>query len=392
MLTVADTTAPLELFKKNGYYVVDDKIYNHKVNALEAASREGSHVAWHFNDEVYRSCDWKTPIQTNILELYRLRAQQLRERYDRLVLLFSGGADSTTILKAFLANGIHLDEIIYEGPFTHLLGRHRVSTDPDPSNLLSEWDFSARPMLEFVSKNFPRTKITIIDGVERLDNEDYEDTCTLVLAHNYVIVKRHRRIEQRLREISDTITKNFAVLPGVDKPFVTVNHNVMTAYFEDNRCFLKSDDAEGYQRQVEYFYWSPDFPEISVKQAQLLYQTVLARPNVRYLFDPAMTTDQERAGRIWRGTRRDLISEIVYPSWDMNTFQVFKSDSVVNSLHYQWATDLDDPAIDSWRSSIAARLGVIDDRFLEKKQDGSLITYRPIYHRHVYPVGMLPPL
>ena len=392
MYKIADTAAPLEFFRKNGFYVVGNEIYNHKVNALEAASRTGQDVHWNFNNEFFESIDWKTPIHTDIRDLYKMRAQQLRDKYDHLVLLYSGGADSTTILKAFLDNNIHLDEIIYDGPFTHLLGKHKVSNDPDPANLISEWDFSAKPTLEYVSKNFPKTKITLIDGLDKLTPEDYEDTCTLVLAHNYVIIKRHRKIEDRLREISDKITKNFAVLPGIDKPHTVVDYNVLCAIFDDNRCFLKSDYADGYERCVEYFYWTPDFPEIVVKQNQLIYQSIQSRPNIRYFFDSALTTKEQRMGIPYRSAKRDLLSEIVYPTWNIKTFQAIKSDSVVNSAHYQWATDLDDPTIDSWRSSVNTRLNIINNKYLERKGDGSLLTYRPLYPRRVYPVGLLPKL
>jgi len=46
--------------------------------------------------------------------LYALRARQLREKYDYLVLYFSGGADSTNILKTFIDNNIFLDEIVMQ--------------------------------------------------------------------------------------------------------------------------------------------------------------------------------------------------------------------------------------------------------------------------------------
>lgn len=389
MHKIVDTTAPLEFFRKTGFYVVGNEIYNHKVNALEAASRTGQAVSWNFNNEVFESIDWKRPIQTDIRDLYRMRAQQLRERYDHLVLLFSGGADSTTILKAFIDNNIHLDEIIYEGPFTHLLGKHEVSNNPDPTNLLSEWDFSAKPTLEYVSKNFPQTKITLVDGLDKLTSEDYEDTCTLVLAHNYVVIKRHRKIEERLREISEKITKNFAVLPGIDKPHVNVHYDVLCGTFDDNRCFLKSDYADGYNRCVEYFYWTPDLPEIAIKHVQLIYETINRIPSTRYFFDNAMTTLEERKGKPFRLQRRNLISEIVYPDWNVGTFQAIKSESVINSLHYQWATDIDDVSIESWRSSINTRLALIDNKYLNKSNDGTLICYQPLFPRRPYPVGQL---
>lgn len=63
----------------------------------------------------YMSSDWtKEPIES-FEELKKRRAEQLREKYSYLVLYFSGGADSTTMVNAFLKNNIHVDEIVTAG-------------------------------------------------------------------------------------------------------------------------------------------------------------------------------------------------------------------------------------------------------------------------------------
>lgn len=389
---IADTIAPLEVFRKNGYYTVGDNIYSHKITALEQASKSNQEISWNFNNELFESIDWKIPVATSINDLYKMRAQQLRDQYDHLVLLYSGGADSTVILKAFLDNGIHLDEIIYDGPFAQMMGKYKASKNPDPTNIISEWDFAAKPMLDSVSKNFPRTKITLIDSTEKLETEDTDDTCTLTLAHNYVIVKRHRLVDQRLREISEKITKNVALIPGVDKPYIVIKHNVLCCTFDDNRCFVKSDYTNDFHRYVEYFYWTPDLPEVAIKQAQLIYQAIQLQPSIRYFFDNTMTTAAERADPIFREQCRNLVSEIVYPSWDRSTFQALKSDSIVNSLHFKWATDIKDIAIESWRSSVNARVNTIDNKYLNRRSDNSLLSYRSFHPRRLYPVGILPKL
>lgn len=37
--SVVDTIAPFEHFAKNGYYTVGNKIFNHKIHALQEATR-----------------------------------------------------------------------------------------------------------------------------------------------------------------------------------------------------------------------------------------------------------------------------------------------------------------------------------------------------------------
>ena len=84
------------------------------INKLEAClelNRIGGdhHVHWNYHEDVFSRALWTHEPPDDIEELYRQRALQLREQYDHLVLFYSGGADSTTILQAFIKNNIKLD-------------------------------------------------------------------------------------------------------------------------------------------------------------------------------------------------------------------------------------------------------------------------------------------
>ena len=75
-------------------------------------AKTGIHPHWDFNESVFSSYDWTVEPNESIADLYRQRAQQLRDKYDYIVLMFSGGADSTTVLRSFLDNDIKLDEAV----------------------------------------------------------------------------------------------------------------------------------------------------------------------------------------------------------------------------------------------------------------------------------------
>ena len=103
----------LEKNSKLGAYHVSTyslPIYN-KLQALELAQKTGGNIRWNFNDSAYGQINWQQEPAVNIDILYLMRARQLRDQYDHLVLNFSGGSDSTNILYAFLKNNIHIDEI-----------------------------------------------------------------------------------------------------------------------------------------------------------------------------------------------------------------------------------------------------------------------------------------
>jgi hypothetical protein len=106
---VADTAASLSFFAKNGYYQVGQRAFNHKVYAMQEATRTGQDVSWNFNRSIYDKVNWMQTNGRTLDDLYRDRAWQLRQKYKWLCLAWSGGGDSTTVLHSFLLNNIHLD-------------------------------------------------------------------------------------------------------------------------------------------------------------------------------------------------------------------------------------------------------------------------------------------
>ena len=94
-----------------GFYRICDLKFYSKLEAMEYHRKTGHGPHWDFNEAVYSSMDWtQEPVET-LAELYRQRAQQLRDEYDHLVLWYSGGADSDNVLNSFIDNDIKLDEV-----------------------------------------------------------------------------------------------------------------------------------------------------------------------------------------------------------------------------------------------------------------------------------------
>ena len=81
-----------------GYYTVGNTKFFSKTAALIEATKTNVFPQWHFGNAEFASVDVATTSQVGLPELYRLRAIQLREKYDYLILNFSGGSDSCTVL------------------------------------------------------------------------------------------------------------------------------------------------------------------------------------------------------------------------------------------------------------------------------------------------------
>ena len=68
-------------------------------------------VRYHFHDDFFSSFDWTKEPKESIEYYYAERAKQIRDDYDYVILMYSGGSDSHNILETFVNNNIFLDEI-----------------------------------------------------------------------------------------------------------------------------------------------------------------------------------------------------------------------------------------------------------------------------------------
>jgi len=138
-----------------GCYRVGDLKFYSKLEAIEMQEKTNVHLHWDFNEAAFSSYDWSVEPQESILELYRQRAQQLRDKYDYIILIYSGGADSETILQSFIYNDIKLDEIA---------SYVNYSATGDKKNFLNEEIFgNAIPRIERLKETYPWLKHRVIE-------------------------------------------------------------------------------------------------------------------------------------------------------------------------------------------------------------------------------------
>ncbi len=373
--TPVDTIAPLDVFAKDGYYVVDNKIFRHKVYAMQDASRKSlkpTDVKWVFNEHVFDKIDWKTSNHVPLLELYRRRAQQLREKYSYLVLAFSGGGDSTNVMDSFILNNIHLDEVVVHWPRHLTAGRYTPNLSSDATNFMSEWDYLVEPKLKWLEKTAPKTKITIVDNMMDLrPKEPGSNLVTLSSRHTYNGHKRYQAWDDVLLE-RQKVHKNCAIIQGVGPPrLVTVGRHLMT-YFTDLEDSRSDITDQGLHRNVEFFYCTPDMPEIVREQTHACLQGLRAKPAmIDYVGAWAVDGkfNHKDISRPGCEIRRRWIKSILYPTYDYTQLQVNKP---LNHNHRsEWFSWLyDNPhskeIVQPHISAITSHENIIDPSFFVK--------------------------
>lgn len=399
--TILDSTAPFDFFAKNGYYTVGNAVAVTHGVAIQESSRTGLPIKWHFNDEAYGNMNWRASWNLPISEVYRLRAQQLRDKYKYLMLWFSGGADSAVILQTFIDNNIHLDEVVVSWAKTTSEGRYTPNTvDRSPSNFISEWDFAIKPRLEWLAKVSPKTKITILDFLVDLPEvEDFEDTWTIIEKPSYFTIKRQRALDQAVTERFKIYGDGLASIAGIAPPLVSViNKNYLAVFFMNNLASAgigKSDYLlNQVPRNVEFFYWTPDMPEIVREQAHLLLEHLARHPRDRELFYPMNlhTNEMYSPTPAEHEMRREIVKKVVYPSWDPGIFQSGKpTDHLYSPEIHSWFYNMPEARkyMESWQSSVNSQYSLITDNFLKTDTAGVVRDFMKFLPTRFYPVGKI---
>lgn len=374
-LAVADTTAPLEHFAKNGYYQVGNQVFNHKIMALQYATATKQSVNWNFNNKVYDSLDWIKQDSIGLLSMYKMRAEQLRNKYDYLILCWSGGADSTAMLESFLHNNILLDEVVILWPVSRTRGRYTPNWNTHSFNMPSEWELAVVPQLEKIKKDYPKLKITICDTMDKLETNEYRDDTVLVCEkHNYGSIQRWRQLDEVARKRSEKY-HNVAILLGVSPVHVAnLDDKYLVTFFTDSFVSpgSKSDRTQdGWLRNVEFFYMTPDMPELMRKQAHVMLEHMKMNPQAKK-YVSAMTMTKHRTlkmvynpdSEIFRQYRKSLL----YPNYDINTFQVRKQEDTHDRADwFEWffQDPHSEPFLLPWRSAVKAHQNLIDPKFFQ---------------------------
>lgn len=341
---------------KLGVYRVGDLKFYSKLEAIEMHAKTGIHPHWDFNEAVFNSYDWTQEPSTCILELYRQRAQQLRDKYDYIVLFYSGGADSHTALQAFVDNDIKLDEVASMV--------NMDATGDTESTLNTEIFQVAIPYIEQLKNRCPWLLHRLIEISEinlSFINSDANKFDWLYSVNNFYCPNSMREsMPLKIKEWADLINqgKKVCVLYGHDKPRVWhINGKFVVRFldFIDSGPTVKS--IAGQQPYTdELFYWTPDLPEIVIKQAHLI-KNYLNFPNVKDLpFVSTVKSDlcykEIDGAKYWLSNHG--IHSLIYPKWNTNVFSIGKPASIIISPRDRWFFELGDEvkAKQRWTSGI----------------------------------------
>ena len=241
------------------YYDHLGNIYLSKFEAL----RKTNTPSLYFYDKEFLAANWSVEPSVSLQQLYKNRAHQIRDKYKYVILAYSGGIDSTTILETFYYNNIHIDEIVVVGALS------QDDYKGSDANHNGELYHNVFPTLN--NLNLAKTKITVVDYTKQFNK--------LPLLNNLEL--KYKILDEWFSPhhwwwatLENTFEyPNSCIVFGIDKP----NYNTDESgrgYFEFTSSLINQYGHSAFEKSSsltrEFFYWSPDMPEILIKQLHVV--------------------------------------------------------------------------------------------------------------------------
>lgn len=317
-----------------GLYHVGDRAFASKLEAIQYQRQSGQPLTWHYQEQAFAQHDWTREPTQSLWDLYSERAHQLRQQYQYIILLYSGGADSENVLQAFERNGIMVDEI--------RIGYAGDWQDPNSLQVFTNLELHhvAIPRAKKLQQRWPNLKVNVVNMDGMIINSLHNHTNdTLHYGNNMGwSLWQRQRFGMTKKHSNDWIVnardKPVALLWGKEKTLVNWVNGRYAVQFID-RHINGSLEPLPDNCYHEYFYWGADCAKLLIKQGHVLknfYRQAdyiaswfddnkkFILPDVNWRWHYNTTTIGGRLTRINNGGYNTLI----YPYYNATTFDVGK--------------------------------------------------------------------
>lgn len=282
--------------------------------------------------------DWTVEPTESLDELYRIRAQQIRDNYDYVVVWYSGGPDSWCVLNSFLNNGIKVDEIGHCFSYEADKNKHSVFNE--------EIFYTAIPETQKILETHPDIKHRVVDISEIISKIylrpdvkfDYIYNIKGIASANSLARSYLREYVEDYRRLIDS-GKRVCFIWGSEKPRLKVlngkYHTWFIDVFSETNLRLQSLESQGYYD--EWFFWAPDTAKIVAKQSHILLkilnQETASSP---WLIDQAWGPHSPQSRTTGKFLRNDIFHTMIYPGWNPNTLVAPKPQNLLLSERDSW--------------------------------------------------------
>jgi hypothetical protein len=318
---------------KFGYYTVGDRKTFSKFRAIEWGRQFSKFPKWNFNEDVFDNVNWTTEPADSLWDLYKARAKQIRDEYDYVVLFYSGGSDSHNMLDAWIAADCKIDEIAVTWNISESADLYDHQNEEITKVVIPRVQ-----QLYQLGHDFKFRLIDIAPYCLDLINEWSDDFAYNINNHFSVNNPVKHLLRDKIQAYKEIIAsgKKLCFVWGKEKPHLMNENNRYYFRFSDiidNNVgpYVQARYDRGWYDEL--FYWTPDMPEICVKQAHTLLNFLQSnndRENYQQDFTPHGF--KEDFGYL----KTSVVNQLVYPTWSNNIYTNGKTPSFVYSIRDNW--------------------------------------------------------
>jgi hypothetical protein len=339
-------------------WISDNRFFQNKSEALLYATEYNTDISYYYNDHVFDQVNWGICPEQSLGALYEQRAREIRDNYDYVVLLFSGGSDSTNVLRTFLDNQIPVDEIISYGAWNHVIDKM------DVCNI--EITVAAAPLIAEVRKTQCKvTHLNLFDWWDRCyQDETWIFRSDTTLAFYTDLVNNALFDLPWLKQIRDQ-GKKVCFVWGLEKPKLVVHRDSYWLAFEDQ---LLSSNIYSHSLQDgfahENFYSHVTCSTLICKQAHSYLNYLEQRLSPHQITNFLMSQDSE-------SQNLKLMRQVLYPhTWDESTFSVGKPKNSRFSIkwHTVYERMRNSTQMKYWQTGIEEITKNIDPKYIDIKE------------------------
>jgi hypothetical protein len=271
------------------YYTDTNKFYNpFAMFAYSALNTPSTRPLFYFYDDEFDKLDWTIEPQESFELLMEIRAKQLREKYDRLVLFFSGGTDSITIYNTYKRLNIHLDEIVIT---------YHADDNYGHTTKCVQW-----------LKDNIYDSTTVITALSRdgypVRYESFKDDFLVDNSFRYAVNTFNGTYESmcKIQELPRFKNNNSVIILGLEKPHI---------FFKDDAWYTSHLDKLFAPflniAATEWFFITPDLPQLHLKQTHLLkrYAQQFINPTSNWISSLFGDVNWQNLALIGKWTGRD---------------------------------------------------------------------------------------
>jgi hypothetical protein len=309
-----------------GYWICGGHVFYSKHLAAIHASLINQPYQYIFNNSFLATANWQYEPAESIQSLYKRRAIQLREKYDHLILFYSGGADSKNILRTFLDNDVCIDEVVSWGAWNHHIDKN--------NHVLNSEIFCAgsNDIQESINKGWTFTHINYLD----MFNDVYTDLDWIYQSDWRLTPESEfrRRIFYHRPAVLDLIDqgKSVGLIFGRDKPRVVLQNGQLCWSALDvtmgQDLYPEIFDQKFSGPTTEWFYSTPDMPEIMIKQSHMIANWYLQNYSIADIQKLLSLNNYD-------SDYYEKINHVIYPgTWKSGIFTVGKGNASTSVPYY----------------------------------------------------------